>query len=216
MADSIVVSILGVTVTAAGLAFGLYQYRKNSEQASLTRRRERAVMATDQTKQFFSDDGVRFVMKVLDYGSVPSPTRPNQTFDVHQIPEALKIHWKDAPTETKEPISPEYVAIRTAFDDFLIWLERIEYLIKSDIVSEEGFGDLFSYWLVLLGEKPQPQDKVAHLSDAARKAIWSYIRSYQYNSVVQLFARYGRVGENGFVLRIQGQAHPPESAAPAQ
>ena len=71
MPDSNATALIGLARTAAGFAFGLYQYRMNSEQANLTRRRERALMAADQTKEFYEDADVRFAMQLLDYGSAP-------------------------------------------------------------------------------------------------------------------------------------------------
>ena len=87
-------------------------------------------------------------------------------------------------------------------------------MIRNDVISVGGFGDLFSYWLVLLGEIPQSDDRIAHLSNDARKALWKYIRLYEFNAVVRLFARYGRAApvgkEDGFIPR---DSTVPKSAA---
>ena len=77
------------------------------------------------------------------------------------------------------------------------WLERIEVLISSDVIGVVSFGDLFSYWLVLLGEIPGTDDKIFHLGDTEREALWDYIRGYEFNLVVRLFARYRRAGQVG-------------------
>ncbi|MHC1949624.1 hypothetical protein IF803_35390 [Bradyrhizobium sp. UFLA06-06] len=209
MPDSNSVALIGLTLTAAGSIFGLYRYYMNSAQANLTRQRERALAASEQTKDFFEDADVRFVMRLLDYGNAPfwkEETLKGQIFDVRELPIALAVHWKRQQSEQTETnvFTDRTLAVRSAFDNFLLWLERVEHLIRHDVIGAVGFGELFSYWLVLLGEIPHPCDKINHLSNADRAALWEYIRAYEFNSVVRLFARYGRagpVGQDGFVPR---------------
>ena len=50
---------------------------------------------------------------------------------------------------------------------------------------------------MLLGEIARRDDNIAHLSDDARRALWTYIRVYQFNGVVNLFVRYGRAAPVG-------------------
>jgi hypothetical protein len=203
MADSNAVALLGVALTAAGLAVGLYQYRINSIQANLARRRERAVMATKQTREFFADLNVRFVMELLDYGEAPfidDALKHLAPFTKDQLKVALEVHWigeKGREVIFKDSKRPEYRAVRSSFDGFLIWLERIEVLISNDVISVGGFGDLFSYWLVLLSEIPGEDDMIVHLGDVEREAFWDYVRGYEFKLVVRLFARYGRAGRLG-------------------
>ncbi|MEW6643650.1 MAG: hypothetical protein AB1586_24280 [Pseudomonadota bacterium] len=203
MADSNAVAMLGLLLTGTGLAFGLMQYRSNSEQASLARRRERAVVATTQTRHFLADPDVRFVMELLDYGEVPfvdEALKSHSPFTKDRLVGALEVYWKGdkvAEGTSKPLMQPEDRAVRSAFDGFLNWLERIEVLIGNDVISVGGFGELFSYWLVLLTEIPGNEDKIVHLGDAERQAIWDYIRGYEYNLVARLFARYGRAGPVG-------------------
>jgi hypothetical protein len=203
MADSNAAALLGVALTAAGFAFGLYQYRINSIQANLARRRERAVMATMQTREFFADPNVRFMMELLDYGEAPfvdDALKHLPLFTKDKLVKAIEVYWQGdkAREGTSKPLMPpEDRAVRSSFDGFLIWLERIEVLISNDVISVSGFGDLFSYWLVLLSEIPGNDDKIVHLGDVEREALWDYIRGYEFNLVVRLFARYGRAGRAG-------------------
>jgi len=201
MPDSNAVPFIGLALTAAGLAFGLFQYRMNSEEGRRARRRERAIMAVKQLKEFYGDGNVRFCMELLDH----SRSRLDGFGDVSvfDLRSALAKHWINSSEEFKDdatkkgPFTPRDRAIRSAFDDFLIQLETIEHLIVQGVIDSGGFGELFSYWLMLLGEIAKRDDKIAHLPDDARRALWAYIRVYQFNAVVKLFARYGRAAPVG-------------------
>jgi hypothetical protein len=201
MPDANAASFIGLGLTAAGLAFGLYQYRMNSQEARQARRRERAVMAVKFMKEFYEDTNVSFAMQLLDHGRAEL-TGIGQVIAA-DLPAALARHWINSPDELKDdatkkgPFTVKDRAIRSAFDGFLVQLESIEHLIVNGVIGSRNFGELFSYWLILLGEIARPDDSIAHLSDDARRALWTYIRVYQFNGVVNLFARYGRAGPIG-------------------
>ncbi len=78
-------------------------------------------------------------------------------------------------------------------------LERINGLIDAGVVSRGEFFDLFSYWLRLLAECPKPEEdmQLRHFGDRRRRALWEYIRGYEFNGVVRLFQKYGRAGDVG-------------------
>ncbi len=209
MPDSNAASLIGLGLTAAGLAFGLYQYRTNSDEGRKARKRERAIMAVKQMKDFYDDPNVRFAMQLLDHGrAVLDGVGEIAAFELSG---ALARHWVNSPEELKDdatkkgPFTVKDRAIRTAFDGFLVQLETIEHLIVNGVIGSRDFGELFSYWLMLLGEIARSDDRVAHLSDDARRALWTYIRVYQFNAAVDLFARYGRAApvgiEDRFVAR---------------
>jgi hypothetical protein len=215
MPDSNAASFIGLGLTAAGLAFGLYQYRINSDQANKARRRERAIMATEQMKQFYEDENVRFAMLLLDHGRAKLVGIGE--IAVSELSDALAKHWISSPDELKSettrkrPFDAKDRAIRAAIDGFLVQLETIEYLIANGVIGSRDFGDLFSYWLILLGEIARRDDKIAHLSDEARRALWTYIRIYQFHAVVALFSRYGRAAPVGIDDRLvaRGIANTP-------
>jgi hypothetical protein len=210
MPDSNAASFLGLGLTAAGLAFGLYQYRMNSQEAQQARRRERAVTAVKLMKDFYEDANVTFAMQLLDHGRAQLGGIGEVV--VADLPDALARHWAKSSDELldgatkKGPFTAKDRAIRTAFDGFLVQLESIEHLIVNGVIGSRNFGELFSYWLMLIGEIARRDDNIAHLSDHARHALWTYIRVYQFDGVVNLFARYGRAGPVGtddrFVSRV--------------
>jgi hypothetical protein len=201
MPDSNAASFIGLGLTAAGLAFGLYQYRMNSQEAHQAQKRERAVMAVTLMKKFYEDNNVSFAMQLLDYGR--AKLAGNGEVVAADLPAALARHWVNSPDELKDgatkkgPFTVQDRAIRAAFDGFLVQLESIEHLIVNGVIGSRNFGELFSYWLMLLGEIAQRDDNIAHLSDSARRALWTYIRVYRFNGVVNLFARYGRAAPVG-------------------
>ncbi|MHB8270293.1 hypothetical protein [Bradyrhizobium sp.] len=97
MADSNAVALLGVALTAAGFAFGLYQYRINSIQTNLARRRKRAVMATTQTREFFADPNVRFMMELLDYSLAPfvdDTLKQLPPYTKDNLVKAIEVYWQ--------------------------------------------------------------------------------------------------------------------------
>lgn len=201
MPDPSLTSFIGLGLTGAGLAFGLYQYRMNSQEARRARRRERATLAVKHMKEFYYDDNVRFVMQLLDHGKAQlAGVGEVVTSDLKQ---ALARHWINSPDEVQDgstkhgPFTVKDRAIRAAFDGFLVQLEAIEHLIVNGVIGERSFGELFSYWLMLLGETARSGDKIAHLPDEARRALWAYIRVYQFDGVIRLFARYDRAAPAG-------------------
>lgn len=227
MPDSNAASFIGLGLTAAGLAFGLFQYRVNSEEARRERKRTRAVMAVEHMKEFYDDPNVRFAMQLLDHGRADlagaGPGGAAGEVTTADLPSVLAKHWVNSPTELKddatrkEPFTGRDRTIRGAFDGFLVRLESIEHLIANGVIGASDFGELFSYWLTLLGETARPDDKVGHLSDAARSALWTYIRVYQFKAVLRLFARYGRAAPLGandpFVKRGAAKMPLPQLAS---
>jgi hypothetical protein len=206
---------IGVVIGAAGLAFGLYQFHVNSNNAERARLRERAVKAVDEMRQFLDDEDVRRVLKIIDYGEVtlhfPSMPQGHEVEVTSQLlRQSLAHHNKP---ETSEPqsdwtktnlFSADQQRIRDVSDNFFGRLERIENLIRNDVVSKEDFGELFSYWLELMGERALQGDELVHFGNQRRQRLWNYIRAYRFDGVVRLFEMYGRagpVGTDSFVAR---------------
>ena len=75
-------------------------------------------------------------------------------------------------------------------DRFLGRLERMESLIKNGVIRAQDFEHYFSYWLNLLDENNGSSK--THLATEKRTVFWNYVREYQFNGVVALFARYGK------------------------
>ncbi|HEX8164313.1 MAG TPA: hypothetical protein VF601_00830 [Beijerinckiaceae bacterium] len=78
---------------------------------------------------------------------------------------------------------------RDVFDTLLGRLERIESLIHNRVISECDFEGYFSYWLAIMGERPNENPDLSQFVEQKRRTLWKYIRSYQFNGVVR---RYGR------------------------
>jgi hypothetical protein len=101
------------------------------------------------------------------------------------------MNRKDTGWETI--FSRDEQSIRDAFDVFLGRLERIDSLMRKGVISKSDFKDHFSYWLELLDEN-EPTKK-SYFSHAKRKALWRYIKTYEFEGVIRLFKRYGRLSK---------------------
>ncbi|MGY4473695.1 hypothetical protein [Bradyrhizobium sp. USDA 3364] len=201
---------LGVLLTlvpAAALGFSLYQYRINSLSAERQRMRERAIKAADEMATLRSDGDVALALKLLDYGDVSievidsySGSKTQVNVNRQQFAQALDYHRKrekgsDAQS-TEDKFGPFEIRIRDIVDALLVYLERVEALIAAGVIDRAEFGDLFSYWLKLMAERPLPDDSTLdHFDDASRAALWNYVRKYEFIGVVRLFRRYGRAAD---------------------
>jgi hypothetical protein len=194
MADT--ASCIGVLIAAAGLAIGLYQFRANSTRA-------RAIKAVDEMEGLFKDEAVQRALEIIDYGQVTlqfgkDPNGYALVVSGELLRRSLVYHGDtgvdEAPAEPgkDERFSADERLIRDTFDTFLVRLERIENLIRNGVITKTDFGDLFSYWLELMGEHPRDSDSLVHFGNQRRKRLWRYIRKYRFNGVVRLFHRYDR------------------------
>ena len=129
MPNSNAASFIGLGLTAAGLAFGLYQYRMNSQEAHQAQT-ERAVMAVKLLKEFYEDTNVTFAMQLLDHGRAKLAGIGEVA--AADLPAALARHWVNSSDELKDDATRKSRftvkdrAIRTAFDGFLVQLESIQ------------------------------------------------------------------------------------------
>jgi hypothetical protein len=213
MAGVPVADLIGLLIAASGVSAGLYQYNKNSG-------RERAVKAADEMEKLHTDPNVNLAFRLFDYGSsnmslqIYSERHEAVVVTKDDVKSALAHHLdRLAENDSLDPPRPLFTskeyALREIFDGFLIRLERIEHLISKEVISEEDFGDLFSYWLELLGERARPDDTLTHFTDARRKRLWKYIRLYQFNGVVRLFGRYGRAAPEKTPPQLAFVPRPP-------
>jgi hypothetical protein len=225
---------VGVMITSAGFAFGLYQYRINSFNAARARSREQAIKAADELENLFKDQDVEIAMRIIDYeaidialpntnaGTSPTYVKINRV----DLKSALDHHSDRAPpgkqynVEKGEMFKPVELQIRYIFDKFFVRLERIENLIRNGVIAKADFQDLFSYWLELIGEIPKAQDQINHFGDGRREKLWRYIRLYKFDCVVRLFQIFGRAApvgippEQAFVARPASEAETCQKTSP--
>jgi hypothetical protein len=200
--------LLAALVPAGALAFALYQYRINSQNAQQQRAREQAIQAANEMEAFREDSAAALALKIVDYADVliddgPDPSRKVR-LNIDMLILALEVHSDRAkrlnlpPLEKGEYFSDTELAVRDIFDSLLVRLERIESLLRAGVIGRTHFGDLFSYWLKLLAEQPRAEDmKLTHFGDRRRRQLWKYIRRYEFNGVVRLFQIYGRAAPVG-------------------
>lgn len=167
-------------LVAAASAFGaLMQYRRNSARLKRELAQGQAVTAFRETLAFLADKDVQDALSALDYAE-PTTMR------------ALRQHAATYESDDKAGFSVAEKDARDNMDQFLTRLEMMDFLIEREVISPVDFESQFAYWLELLGELPLSGDSVTHLSNANRRTLWQYIRTYRFHGVVRLFSRFGR------------------------
>ena len=211
MADAESATLLGEVVTSLGLLgsaiWAVFQYRQNNKDQQAERARTRALNAASEMETFHHDDSVQSAMGMIDYCEMPDyimsdnavPGAAPLFLSPGEFSAALRNHTDTMKSLVANPTSEKselFTAnerkIRDLIDGFLGRLERIDNLIARGVIDAGDFERLFGYWLQLMGEIPQPEDTLNHFDDPRRRALWCYIRTYRFDGVVRLFARYGR------------------------
>jgi hypothetical protein len=170
---------LAAMVAAVSAVAAVYRYYRNSVRDKRDLEKTQARTAVAESLNFFADEYVRKALSALDY-SEPVTMR------------ALRIHSRTYESVPKEEFDEAEKQALDMIDQLLTRLELIDFLIDKEVISAAHFAEQFNYWLILLGELPSPGDKLTHFSDDNRQALWNYIRIYEFNGVIRLFARYGR------------------------
>jgi hypothetical protein len=178
------------------------QYAFNSYRDAQVRRRDRAVKAADEIRDFLKNDSVSGVLRIFDHGEALVKVQ-NEDGQVVYV-NATRDHLRSSLQHHSDRIASGHwfdfveVQIRQLVDEFLHGLERIEVLIREGVIDHENFGELFSYWLKLLAETPLENDlQISHLRNKTRERLWEYIRRYEFNGVVRLFRSYDRAAPIG-------------------
>ncbi|MDX8501926.1 hypothetical protein RFM99_26375 [Mesorhizobium sp. VK4C] len=172
-----------VVLTAVGGVFVLYQYWRSNHEAGVR-------AAADELEKFNQDDSVRTALRIVDWhsGYIPyvneAGVRERRYFGTLDYHLALRPHVKkrsevdgyiltedgyamEASRNRKECndlFSPLEHYVRDVFDAFLGRLERIDLLIDNGVISKEYFGEFFSYWLHVIGNKKKEDDSEAQFS----------------------------------------------------
>ncbi|MBY5356706.1 hypothetical protein HFO94_24775 [Rhizobium leguminosarum] len=204
--DFSIVDLMTLVLTVVGGAFALWQYARTNRQLA-------ARAAADEIEKFGSDEHVKLAFWLIDWeiGNVSyvdeTGTRYKKYFTPLEFHIALRHHsllrsqvrtydaskdpYRIARQAEGKPFddlfSPVEKYVRDAFDTFLGRLERVEGLIEHGVVGEKSFGDYFSYWLELIGDKTE-----SHFTNEKRATLIEYINDYQFRGVIRLFARYGK------------------------
>ncbi|KAA0694374.1 hypothetical protein DTW90_23890 [Neorhizobium sp. P12A] len=203
--------LASVVLVMVGGVFGLWQYyRTNTE--------TRARAAADEFERFNGDEAVRTALRVIDWysGTITVVdeigTKHKREYTPLDFHLALRPHSKRrcdvrqyvasedkfrADRENRGLPFDDYFSytelyLREVFDLFLGRLERIEMLIECGVIGKENFGDVFSYWLYVIGDEKKSGDELDNFSNAKRETLIEYLKYYQFRGVLRLFARYGK------------------------
>lgn len=209
---SLVVDIATLVFGFSGGAFGLWQYYRSNKEA-------RARSAADELERFHADENVRTALRIIDWHSGFIPyiddagirhqkrfsaldfhlaVRPHtktrsqvRTYDVVQ--DHYRSAYENKGVSCEDLFSPTELYVRDVLDGFFARLERIESLIENGVVDQKSFGDNFSYWLKIIGDAKHPGQNLSHFSNEKREALLEYINHYEFDGVIRLFKRYGKI-----------------------
>ena len=206
MAKDSLADWVGVGIAFFGIASAMVQYAINS-------RRGRAIKAADEIEALNNDESAKAILRLIDWESAHISIRDEagtlkvlyvdrQTFLLairhhsqrrDQIANYRKADDKLADKPTA--FTNEEERLRDMLDRFLGRLERIESLIENDVIKRNDFEHYFCYWLRLVDENSTSPSSNFH--SEKRLALWAYIRRYEFDGVVKLFARFGKTKVQG-------------------
>lgn len=202
---------LPILTAVLGGIFAVFQYWRNSERA-------RSIAAAEEIERFSSDDAVKLAFMVIDWHDCyisyvdvagrrhgirfalqdfvlslrPHVTRRSEVPGYLQSIDKFHIDMQSKGVDVDYTFSQVEKYVRDSFDIFLTRLERIDTLISSGVISERDFGEYFSYWLQVIGGPASNDGPLVHVVGKKRAALVEYIKCYQFNGVLRLFARYGK------------------------
>lgn len=213
----LVIDFFGLLFGVVAGGFALYQYRENSTRQARLERQTSAIRAAEEIEKFQRDEHVVMAQKLIDWDGLkiryPGRDGEPQLLEVSEQNFLLALRHNYAPRGSV----PGYVLaddplyeqtcnceiameigftdgeqyVRDVFDRYLERLERIETLISNQVISDENFRDLYSYWINIIGTTNN-NSEVRHLSAAKRDAIIRYVNDYRFNGVIRLFRRFGK------------------------
>ncbi|MET0878116.1 MAG: hypothetical protein ABWY14_13310 [Tardiphaga sp.] len=198
---------IGLIIATIGAVSAISQYLLNSK-------RQRAIKAADEIEALTNDESAKAILRLIDWESAHISVRNeagelvSHFVDQQQFLLAIRHHSlrrdqvtdyraeNDAHASHMHGFSIDEERLRDMMDRFLNRLERIESLIENKVIVAADFQSYFSYWLNLLDETSDDQNRT--LSPAKKSAIWSYIRNYEFGGVITLFGRYGKTKERNW------------------
>jgi hypothetical protein len=75
------------------------------------------------------------------------------------------------------------VAIRDNFDKFLDHLEKFDQFIEAGLITKNELHPYLKYWINKMSSDPESEFK---------KALYNYIKIYEFDGVPKLFERFGK------------------------
>lgn len=166
------------TVAVLGAPFALFQYWRSQQWL-------RTEWVGKQFDAFLDDPRVFNALLMLDWKErdlpllLPVDTSVKKyVYKQEMLERALAVN--DGPYSDVEQ------SIRDCFDRFLGGLERFGSFMEEGLISRGDVARYLEYWLDIIGDTSNCQK-----SDEARRAIWGYIKKYEYAGVVALLETFG-------------------------
>ena len=201
MAKGSLADWVGVGITFFGIVSAVVQYAINS-------RRGRAIKAADEIEALNNDESAKAFLRLFDWESAHISVRDGAGelkvlyVDRQAFLLAIRHHSErrdqiagyrqEDDVFASNPINftVDEEHLRDMLDRFLGRLERIESLIKNDVIKADDFRHYFSYWLNLVDENSTSSPTT--FNTEKKRALWTYIRRYEFDGAINLFARFGK------------------------
>jgi hypothetical protein len=176
---------LGLIGAAFAFAVALDQYR--TAQAW-----KRAEFVAAETKLFFEHPQVATALLLIDYSvirldKVGKRSVQGTVFDDDLLIRALAVHTQF--TDEIEKFNDAEMLARTAFDELLTGLERLDHYLQTNLISVGDLKVYLGYWVEKLGD-PESRWKKPEFY----QALYGFIEAYRYQGVRHLFESFGLSG----------------------
>ena len=200
----LLIDVLGALLTAAGLLFAGYQFRRGVQQYKREQRWKQKEYAAREYDRLVNEPRTALPLQMLDWDerSLPLLTdrdgKPvlvivdrsmlGRSLIPHQF--GFRLRW-----------GAEEAVIRDQFDALLERLSSFEIMIAEGLIEQADLAPYLSYWMALIAnpDKRSSPD-VIHI-------LWLYIREYDFTLVPRLVRRFGYkiVVPDGFVDKLKVQ-----------
>jgi hypothetical protein len=202
----LLVDIVGAVLTAAGLLFAGYQFRRGVQQYKREQRWKRKEYAAREYDRLVNEPRTGLPLQMLDWDERSLPLLTDRdgkavlvVVDRQMLGRALIPHQLGF----KPRWGAEEAVIRDQFDALLERLSSFEIMIAERLIEQADLAPYLSYWMALIANPYKRScPDVIHI-------LWLYIREYEFTLVSRLVKRFGYTiaVPEGFVDKLKVQCH---------
>jgi hypothetical protein len=200
----LLVDIVGALLTAAGLLFAGYQFRRGVQQYKREQQWKRKDYASREYDRLVNEPRTGLPLQMLDWDKRSLPLLTDRdgkpvlvVVDRPMLGRALIPHQLGF----RPRWGAEEAVIRDQFDALLERLSSFEIMIAERLIEQGDLAPYLSYWIALIADpKKRSSPDVIHI-------LWLYIREYEFALVPRLVKRFGYTiaVPEGFVDKLKVQ-----------